>query len=240
VIDTHCHLLPGIDDGPRDEDAALELARQLARDGVRTIVCTPHCSRRFPTDHDAAGERLEAVRAQLAAADVELRLELAAELSPAYALELPLDELSRRSIAGRFALVELHADTPVLFIRTAARRLAEGGLTAVFAHPERSRAIRRTPAVLAAARDEGSLFQVVAPSLVGRWGEDVRSAAWRLLESGRVDLLASDAHRAHGDGSLLRAARAHVERRLGAAAVRDLTETRPALVVQGVHPREPR
>ena len=57
MIDTHCHLLPAIDDGPPSTRESLELARQLVDTGVRMVVCTPHFSRRFPTDHAETRDR---------------------------------------------------------------------------------------------------------------------------------------------------------------------------------------
>ena len=65
VIDTHCHLLPGLDDGPATAADAVALAERLAADGVETVVCTPHFSRRYPTDHAEAGERLQELRGLL-------------------------------------------------------------------------------------------------------------------------------------------------------------------------------
>ncbi|HZC28110.1 MAG TPA: CpsB/CapC family capsule biosynthesis tyrosine phosphatase, partial [Gaiellaceae bacterium] len=65
MIDTHCHLLPGLDDGPQRAVESVELARALARAGVQHVVCTPHVSRRYPTRPREAHERLEAVRTLL-------------------------------------------------------------------------------------------------------------------------------------------------------------------------------
>ena len=186
----------------------------------------------FPTSHELAGERLESVRALLASLALPLELELAAEVSPAWAVSEPLDELRRRAIAGRFALVELTPDTPEALPGTAADRLADGGLGLVVAHPERSRAVQRRPSLVEEARGAGAAIQVVASSLTGRWGGAVASTAWTLLETGRVDLLASDAHRARRRSSLDEARRLVAER-YGEDALRELTETTPAAIVAG-------
>ena len=41
MIDLHCPMLPGIDDGSPDDAASLEMARVAAADGIRVLACTP-------------------------------------------------------------------------------------------------------------------------------------------------------------------------------------------------------
>lgn len=236
LVDTHCHLLPGLDDGPLDERDALELARRLTADGVTRVVCTPHYSRRYPTDHAEAGRRLERMRELVGGAGMPLALELAAEVDPVNALVSDLDELAVRAIAGRFVLVEVLPDTPAPFLESALARLSERGLVPLFAHPERSRAVQRDPALLIDARQDGALVQIVAPSLIGRWGGAVEDTAWRLLDAGAVDLLASDAHGPRRRGVHLREAAAAVTQRLGPEAAPRLTVTAPTLVLEGIRP----
>jgi len=230
VIDTHCHLLPALDDGPSDLEGAVALARQLEEAGITTVLCTPHFSRRYPTAAEAARKRLLELRTALFERGVRLRLRLAAELSPGFVAEQPREELLARSIGG-FLLVELEPATPVGFLGTALERLAEDDLRPVFAHPERCAAARSQPRLLEEARAEGALVQVVSSSLAGRFGSEVEAAAWRLLESGGADLLASDAHRCRSDGSHFEHAVSLVSERLGAEALRELTERGPARVL---------
>jgi protein-tyrosine phosphatase len=227
VIDTHCHLLPGLDDGPRRLEEALVLARQLSAAGVRRVICTPHYSRRFPTDHAAAVKRLGELREALTASEVSLELDLAAEIAPAKAIDATVDELVARRLGETHLLVELERDTPTGFVGLLLERLAEVGLTPVLAHPERCAAVRSQPRLLDAAREQGALVQVVAPSLVGHWGEEAGAAAWRLLETGRVDLLASDAHRPGPRGLHMAVAIPLVAERLGIDALHALTERGP-------------
>ena len=232
MIDTHCHLLHGLDDGPRNERETLALARQLHETGVTHVVCTPHFSRLFPTDHELARQRLDDVRVLLLDLDVPLELELAAEVSPAWAVSEPVEELRVRAIRGHTVLVELTPDTPEALPAAAAERLAEAGLGLVIAHPERSRAVQRRPAAVEEARGAGALVQVVASSLTGRWGGAVASAAWALLDGGRVDLLASDAHRARRHSSLAEARR-RVRERYGETALDALTRRAPEALLAG-------
>jgi protein-tyrosine phosphatase len=228
VIDTHCHLLHDLDDGPLALEDAIVLAGQLLDAGIRYVVCTPHYSRRFPTRVDTARERLSELTDALSARAIPLELALAAELAPAAAVEAPEHELVARSFGRGYLLVELQPDTPGGYLEVLLDRLSAIGLIAVLAHPERCRAARSQPRLLDAARERGALVQVVAPSVVGRWGSETAAAGWRLLESGRADLLASDAHRPRRRGSHVAAALELVGRRLGVDDARRLTELVPA------------
>ena len=231
MIDTHCHLLHSLDDGPKDARDSVELARQLATAGVRTVVCTPHFSRRFRTELRPALLRIAELERLLLEAPIGLSLSLAAEVSPAYAVSQPMDELLPRSIDGRFLLVELEPDTPAAFLETAVDRLAEERLSPVFAHPERCRSVREQPRLLEEARAAGALVQVVAPSLTGRWGKDVGVAGWKLLDAGVVDLLGSDAHRPSAEATHLEVASGLIVERYGGEVLVDLTERAPSRLV---------
>ena len=238
MIDTHCHLLPGLDDGPRSPGGALELATLLVDDGVEFVLCTPHYSRAFMTDHGEALRRADGLGQALSDAEVPLRIGVAAEVSVHVALIADGEELRSRSIAGRFLLVELHPDTAAPTVATLCSRLAEIDLLPILAHPERSRAVQRHPGVLDSARSSGALVQVVAPSLTGTWGASVAQAAWHLLDTGRADLLASDAHGRRLLPQLAMAVEL-VSRRVGEGVARSLTGSHPANVIQGRHPSEP-
>lgn len=111
-------------------------------------------------------------------------------------------------------------------------RLSGLGHRVVLAHPERCASVAMHPRLLDDARADGGLVQIVASSLTGRRGREVASAAWRLLEAGRADLLASDAHRARPEGPHLARAVSLVVNRLGPEIVRELTESAPARLLR--------
>jgi protein-tyrosine phosphatase len=202
LIDTHCHLLAGIDDGAASRSESIEMARKLSEHGVSHVVCTPHFSTRYATDQRAAVDELVRLERVLDELDVPLRLVLAAEVSPAMAVRAPLEEIQRRAIGRRFVIVELLRDTTRAEVDTIVDRLDSGDLLPVFAHPERCRAVQTDPGVLTDARATGALLQIVAPSLTGDARSEVGGTAWELIARGDVDLVATDAH--HRDSSGLR------------------------------------
>jgi protein-tyrosine phosphatase len=231
VIDTHCHLLHGLDDGPSTLEEAVLLARAMVADGIEHALCTPHYSRLWAPSTEEAGARFGELKPALERALVPLRVDLAAEVGPGHAVSAPLEELSARAIGGRYLLVEVQADTPLGFFGSVLERLSECGLLPAFAHPERARGLARHPAALDEPRAAGALVQVVAPSLLGRWGAGTAETAWRLLDHGRVDLIASDTHGLRRRRVHLREACELVARRLGVAVRDQLSRERPARIL---------
>jgi protein-tyrosine phosphatase len=234
VIDTHCHLVPGIDDGPRTTEEAIALARSLVADGIERVVCTPHFSSFFPTEHDDAARRLGDLRGELE--ELGLGATLAAEVSPGHAVSEPLTDLQARSIGGRYLVVEALHDTPATFFEALFPRLESVDLLPVVAHPERCRALQRGTALVDWIRRQGGVLQVVAPSLLGRFGTESAETAWKLVDTGRAGLLASDAHGTRRRSVRLREATDLVRRRLGDSFAADLTEHQPALLLAGEAP----
>jgi protein-tyrosine phosphatase len=229
LIDTHCHLLWRVDDGPRSAMEAMELARVLVAQGIDAAVCTPHYSARFPTSLSTAQARFDELKRDLVELEVPLRVALAAEVHFRLALSVPLAELRARSV-GCFVIVEVDGDATHDVPARVLSRLEEDGLRPVFAHPERSRALAQEPAVLDEVRAAGALVQVVGSSLLGRRGQAASDAGWALLDGGHADLLATDAHGATGTARGVRELLEAATRRLGGVAVAELTTTNPSRV----------
>ena len=233
MIDTHCHLLPGLDDGPASPVDSLSLARMLAEEGATSVLCTPHYSQRYPTPLDRARERLERAREDLAAVGVALELQLAAEVSTEAALAAAPRELAARAVAGRFLLVELVAGVGREVPAAVVERLEAEGLQPVFAHPERWLAGRPVD-LLDELCARGAWLQVVSPSLLGSSRPDVWETAWELVTTARADLVASDAHRAGGRRVRLRALADLLDARCGETRRRELLEHAPARLLAGL------
>jgi protein-tyrosine phosphatase len=234
VIDTHCHLLPGLDDGPASHSDCILLARTLADEGVTRVLCTPHYSSRYPTESARARDALDRTRGDLRAIGVPLELDLAAEVSADRALRAPSPELHARAVAGRFLVVELVSRLPRGAPAEVLERLEAEGLVPVFAHPERWLAVHGPVELLDEARANGAWLQVVAPSLVGSSSAEVWEIAWELVVSGRADLVGSDAHRPAGRRIRLRALADLIEARCGEARRAELLEHAPARLLAGL------
>ncbi len=228
MIDTHCHLLAGLDDGPRSFNDSIRMARHLHETGVQLVVCTPHYNARFPTPTPAAAAALERLADALATLEIPLGLRLAAELDTATAIEARPGDLTTRALAPGYVLIELVSATQPAQIDRVVARLAELQLLPVFAHPERCRVVQQKPDLLDVARSDGALVQVVASSLIPSATAVVGRTGWSMIEAGRVDLVASDAHRPQSGRLNLGPLEAEIARRYGAPAAADLLSRGPA------------
>jgi protein-tyrosine phosphatase len=222
MIDIHCHLLPGVDDGSPTADVSLPVLREFAASGVRTVVCTPHleASRAETAPYERHADILELLRRR---APAGLELALGWEIM----LDVPAADLRspRLGLAGSTAvLVEFpHGAVPA----SAAEELFRhrmSGVVPVVAHAERywgttSRRVKEW-------RDAGAVIQVDSVALAGH-GRTQR-VAMELLERGLVDILASDNH---GDSRSLVTARDWLVEIGAEEQARLLTETNPAQVL---------
>lgn len=197
MIDLHCHVLPGVDDGPADMGESVALARVAAGVGIDTLVATPHVSfdiRTRPTD---VARRVAAVNQRLAEEEIAVEVCSGGEVAIAYGLRLADEELTALHLGGGpWLLAESPLERAAPGLDRALRTLAGRGHRLVLAHPERSPAMRRDPALLRSLVDEGMLSSITASSLTGRFGVEVREFALHLLEEGLVHNVTSDAHHA--------------------------------------------
>ncbi len=197
-VDIHVHLLPGIDDGPRDLDGALALARAAVAAGTTTIAATPHLRSDFPDVHvDELADRCQAVRDALKREGIDLQVVGGAEVSLTWALDASADELRLASYdqRGTDLLIETPLST-VVGIDRLLHELRASGYRITLAHPERSHQLDRHDSLVHALIDQGVLLQVNAESLIGPAARSgPRRLARRLCAEGVAHVIASDGHR---------------------------------------------
>jgi protein-tyrosine phosphatase len=195
VIDLHCHVLFGIDDGPATIDGSLALARAAAAAGITTIAATPHVSRSYRNESGAIAELVDALNERLQTEGIAVEVLRGAELAASRVEDLDEAELSALHLGdGPWLLLEPSLTQPASGLETVARELQRAGHGIVLAHPERCMAFHRDPLLLESLVHAGALVSITAASLTGRFGEHVRRFALALAERGLVHNVVSDAH----------------------------------------------
>lgn len=195
MIDLHCHLLPGIDDGPPTLEAALDEARVHVAAGVRDVVCTPHVSHGHRNTAAQIGEATVALQSALDEAGIALRVLPGAEVSLSRAIELDDTELAALHLAGsEWLLLEPPLGSEVPRLAQMVAGIQSRGHRVLVAHPERCSAFHRDPKLLGELVRAGATAQVTAGSLSGQFGNTVKKVATGMVEADLIHVVASDAH----------------------------------------------
>jgi len=195
VIDLHCHVLPGIDDGPDTIEGSLALARAAVAAGTSIIVATPHVSWRYPNESATIARLTGELNERLSAEGIALEIRAGAEIAMTRAGEIAEQELAQLTIGdGPWVLLEPPFAPVVTGLEGVVGELNGAGYRVLLAHPERCPAFHREPRTLEALLRGGALSSITASSLTGHFGGQVRRFARRLMSEGMVHNVASDAH----------------------------------------------
>jgi protein-tyrosine phosphatase len=198
VIDLHCHVLPGIDDGPETMDGSLELARAASEQGTTVLVATPHVT----YDHVLnTSERIlaavEEVNRALRKQRIDIMVLPGAEVALERAGELEDDELAALRLGGGpWLLVECPMFAGGMGVDGQLQALASRGNKIVLAHPERCPVFQNDLNLLERLVAAGMLGQVTASALTGQFGRTVERIARDMVERDLIQVAASDAHNA--------------------------------------------
>lgn len=189
MTDLHTHILPGMDDGPKDLSSALELLERAYLQGVRNVALTSHylCDTETP---ESFLERRDRAFSELSAA-VPPGMTLKAGCEVYFSPELRSIDASVLCLQGtQYLLLELPMLQKPAFLQEVLCALRDRGIIPLIAHVERYAYIRRSPELLRDWIALGARIQVNAGSLLGR----DRAFVLRLIKWGLVHVLASDAH----------------------------------------------
>lgn len=236
MIDLHCHLLPGIDDGPEDLPTALALARHAVKSGIHTAVVTPHMQAgRYENRASNIRAAVEVFAAALKQASIPLRLLPAAEVRLDHEI---IEWFATQQVpflgnwqGERVMLLEFpHSHIPVGTDKLVTW-LRKQRVRPMIAHPERNKDVLRNIDKIAPYVDMGCLLQVTAGSVAGNFGEPAQIRAIELLQRGWVTILASDAHNLDARPPELEPGRRAAAKVVGEAASWELVRHRPARII---------
>ncbi len=235
MTDLHCHILPGVDDGPWHMEESIAMCRLAEAQGCGVLVATPH--QRHPTFWNDDRARLEALAAELQARLGESpRVLLGAEIRVDSGLVAAVDELPGGSVlplaGSRYLLIELNRHEQVGDPAELVHELAVAGWQPIVAHPEHYPWLLAQPRLMERLLSLGALFQITAASLLGSFGRRAQLACRNLLDAGWVHFVASDAHGIDRRPPGLAAAYAALAQGWGEDTARALTSGNPGAVIE--------
>jgi protein-tyrosine phosphatase len=193
MVDVHCHILPGLDDGPENIEVSIEMAEAAIADGITHVVATPHCSNEYAFDY-----------ARVCHLRDELQEKIGDRLTLATGCDFHLNPENLdalRENAARFCinqhdylLVEFNEFSIPPSMDQTLHELQLAGLRPIVTHPERNGILRSQPERLAKWVRTGNFVQVTGGSLTGVFGQGAEKDALRWIAQGVVHFVASDAH----------------------------------------------
>ncbi|OGP49050.1 MAG: hypothetical protein A2Y79_01525 [Deltaproteobacteria bacterium RBG_13_43_22] len=234
MIDIHCHILPGLDDGARDMEEALEMCRVAQADGIQTIVATPHCRNEIYRNHEKTiWPVFEQMQEAVSRAEIPINLLPGADLHIHPEIISFLKQNPRLLLGGRYFLLELPAHSIPIYIRDFIFQALLAGFVPIITHPERNTVILRHWKIIQDWVKAGALVQVTAMSLTGAFGSRIKESAFHLVRMGLVHLIASDAHSSKRRPPILSRAREILEGLLGPSQAQAMVKTIPEKILRG-------
>lgn len=201
--DLHSHILPGVDDGPKEIGSTLEMARIAADNGTAVMLATPH--RKDITENSSVRQvkdLLAVVNSRIDEESIDLRMVLGMENH--LDVDLPIEFSCGRALpmnGSRYILVEMPFFGKPNYIEDALFQMQLQGTVPVLAHPERIEAFQMDPGLLARFVERGMLSQITAGSVVGHFGSRARRFTHTILRRRLVHVIASDTHFPNGPRS---------------------------------------
>jgi protein-tyrosine phosphatase len=193
VIDIHCHILPGMDDGPESFEISFAMAEMAIAEGVTHVIATPHATENYPFIPNLVRQRRDEIQAKF-----EGQLVLATgcdfHLNFENLQEIRRDPERFTLNQKNYLLVEFADFSIPASLDQSLHELQLAGLHPIITHPERNPLIRAQPDRLFRWLRQGCYVQVTAQSLLGRFGKAAQEVTEDWLDAGAIHFLASDAH----------------------------------------------
>lgn len=188
--DNHIHLLPGVDDGIKSMDDALELLGIMEAAGVKTVWCTPHIMEDIPNKTDFLKMHFEKLKSMYQG---EIKLNLAAEymIDSLFQERLGKDDLLIHS--DNHVLVESSTVSAPYNFKETLKELMHKGHYVLLAHPERYNFLDMKD--YTELKKMKIKFQLNLTSLLGLYGPVVKEKAEKLLSEGCYNVVGTDTHR---------------------------------------------
>ena len=196
MIDLHCHILPGIDDGASDLNEALEMARIAQKEGIKKMVNTSHFHPDFKYKMGKVlEEEVNNFNLELKKNNIDIEVLLGNELYYSSDLIEELEKLDFYTINNsKYILIEFSPMNVPKNLPDVVYEIKLKGYTPILAHVERYSLIIENPNIIYDCINEGAVIQVNASSVLGKHGKEMKRVADILLDNNMVHIIASDAH----------------------------------------------
>lgn len=240
MVDLHCHILHGLDDGAKSLDEAVEMARMAEKDGIATIAATPHLFRGdfTPKDLSVIERKIEELMYAVEKNHIHVEIIKGAEVHISHDL---IEEIRKNRDflvinSSSYMFLEFPAGHVFSGVKELLFDLLTMGIRPIIAHPERNYVFMRAPELLYELVEAGALTQANSGSFTGLYGRRVEETAYRFLEMNLTHFIASDAHNARPAPMWLSQAVNNVDQRTGGGIGSYMVNDNPHAVLEDREP----
>lgn len=198
MIDLHCHILPGVDDGAKDIQESIELLKRAVIVGFDTICFTPHYAEpQYISSKDQNYDILKKLEARVEEENIPIKLFLGNEIFIDENMAKRLEDNQNAALANsKYVLLEIpmYQEMPQEVVQKIINSVIEKGFKVVIAHPERYTFIKTNPNKILEYFGDNVIFQGNYASIIGTYGRDAQKTIKKLLKNKVIHYLASDTH----------------------------------------------
>lgn len=232
MIDIHCHILPGLDDGAQTIEDSLDMAKEAIKQGIHTIIATPHHQNGKYTNYKR-DILLEVAKLNQVIQTNNIPLQIFPGQENRINGDIIADYQNNEILTlnqSNFLFIELPSGHVPRYTGQLLFDLQLQGLIPIIVHPERNRQLLENPDLLYQFVERGTLTQITAASVTGAFGNKIKEFSARLIEENLTHFIASDAHNIHNRGFKMEEALDLIEKRYGIDTVYMFTENAAHLV----------
>ncbi|GLB58991.1 tyrosine-protein phosphatase [Cytobacillus sp. NCCP-133] len=232
MIDIHCHILPGIDDGAKHMSETIGMAKKAVEEGIHTIIATPHHKNgKYENTKTDIIQMVREANAAIQGEGIPLKLLAGQEtrIYGEYLEDYQKDELLPLA-ESQYVFIELPSGHVPRYTEQLLFDIQMKELVPIIVHPERNSELIERPDRLYQLVKKGALTQVTAGSLCGYFGKKIKSFSHQLIEANLTHFIASDAHNLKSRSFMMAEAIDLVDSKFGDDMVYLFTENAELLV----------
>ena len=233
MIDIHCHLLYGVDDGPDTIEESIKMLKIAEEQGVTDIILTPHYRRgMFKYDKEQILKNKKELDKY--AEEIGICLHLGTEFHVNGNILEYLENGRCLTLAdSEYVLTEYEYETEYSYIFKMTQELLRHGYIPVIAHVERYRCLVKEPKHLDELQEIGAWVQMNAGAIIGEDGWGVKNFCKKVLKNGWVDVVGSDSHDIKKRACYLEDCYDYITDKYGEKLAHRLMTKNPMNIIQG-------
>ncbi len=209
MVDIHCHILPGVDDGSADMKESLNMARKAVEAGITHVFATPHhLNEKYVNIKSDIIDRAVRLNESFQLENIPLTIHLGQEVRIHRGIftSLEKEEILTLDDKGKYLLLELPSGSVPTYTQEVIYELLLKGITPIIVHPERNTELIENQKLLFELVQEGALTQITSGSIIGNFGKSIQSFSKKIIEHNLTHFIATDAHNIGSRGFTLKEA----------------------------------